>query len=89
MRSINLYNRFEEKVVEFVDLALLRTSPEFRLLSVHRLVQGEFRASMSIEDQQQTFKDTAVLLHMAFPQQIKGYALFNEWSLCESLIKHV
>ena len=75
--------------MEFVDLALLRASPELKFLSIHRLIQVEFRARMSLEDQRQTFKDTAILLHRAFPQQVKGFTLFNEWSLCESLVEHV
>lgn len=37
----------------------------------------------------QRWKEAAIILHAAFPQQRKGFTLFNEWIVCESLIEHV
>ncbi len=37
----------------------------------------------------QRWKEAAIVLHASFPQQRKGFTLFSEWVLCESLVEHV
>jgi len=79
----------EEITLVFVDLALARAIDSMTKISVHRLIQMEFRLYLNRETQELRWEKAAVLLHKAFPQQRKGFALFNEWRRCESLIEHV
>ena len=72
-----------------MDLALLKTSAELKSLSVHRLIQGEFRAYLTVEERRQRFNDAVAILREAFPNRRKGFTLFKHWVLCESLIEHV
>ncbi|KAI0098027.1 P-loop containing nucleoside triphosphate hydrolase protein [Nemania sp. FL0031] len=58
------------------------------LYSVHRLIQGEYRHFIGIEEVK-IWEETVSVLRELFPQQRKGFTLFNEWRLCESLIDHV
>lgn len=79
----------EEITLVYVDLALARAIDAMSKISVHRLIQMEFRLYLNRETQELRWKEAALLLHRAFPQQRKGFALFNEWRVCESLIEHV
>jgi hypothetical protein len=79
----------EEITLVFVHLALARAIDSMTKISFHRLIQLEFRLYLNHETQELRWQESAVLLHKAFPQQRKGFALFNEWRRCESLIEHV
>jgi hypothetical protein len=84
-----LHSRFEDVIVDLMGLSLVRANEGLGYLSVHRLIQGEFRAQMNPELQRKRFAEAAILLHETFPQQKKGFTLFKEWLRCESLIEHV
>ena len=59
------------------------------MLSVHRLIQYEFREHLTAAGQYIAFREAAIIPHMAFPQQKKGFAPFDHWIVCESLVGHV
>ena len=58
-------------------------------VSVHRLIQSAYHDHRKRKDQVAGFIRAARLLHRAFPQQDKGFALFNRWVECERLLEHV
>lgn len=86
---LTLLYRMEDITLVFVDLALARSTDAMANISVHRLIQTEFRLYMNRQTQCNRWREAATILHVAFPQQRKGFALFNQWRLCESLIEHV
>ncbi|KAK4151889.1 hypothetical protein C8A00DRAFT_44984 [Chaetomidium leptoderma] len=57
-------------------------------VSVHRLVQSEFRYNIR-DTLQQAFEDTSMLLYHAFPQQVFGRTFRPDFPKCATLIQHV
>ncbi|KAI1317386.1 hypothetical protein F5Y16DRAFT_419650 [Xylariaceae sp. FL0255] len=82
-------NDVEEIMLGLRSLALIGVSQDGSLYSVHRLIQGEYRAYIGIEGQLIRWSDAVRALREAFPKQHKGSTMFNQWRLCESLIEHV
>ncbi|KAI1271208.1 hypothetical protein F5Y07DRAFT_404632 [Xylaria sp. FL0933] len=70
-------------------LCLIGTNENATLYSVHRLIQGEYRHFIGIDEEIKSWEETVSALRELFPKQHKGFTLFNEWRLCESLIDHV
>lgn len=68
----------EDLILLYVDLSLVRAADSLRLLSAHRLIQTEFRHYLGKETRLVRWREAAVLLHASFPQQRKGFTLFNE-----------
>jgi hypothetical protein len=58
-------------------------------MSVHRIIQLEFRNTLSPEAQKQFILITSRLLLEAFPKQVNGLSLRKVWPRCEAYIKHV
>lgn len=57
-------------------------------LQIHRLIQEEYRFWLTSERRYQCFVIAAKLLRDAFPKQIKGGPLRNEWNMCKKYIQH-
>lgn len=83
-----LFSSLENIIVNLVDLALVRTNDTSTMLSVHRLTQLAFREHQK-SCQVETFIRVCKILRDLFPQQNKGFALFNHWIDCEKLAEHV
>jgi hypothetical protein len=58
-----------------------------RVLSIHRVVQ-EALNYMSLEDIQDYFNAVVQLVFEAFPRQMGGEPLLDQWSKCEDYIQH-
>ncbi|KAJ8130114.1 hypothetical protein O1611_g3512 [Lasiodiplodia mahajangana] len=79
----------DEITVGLRGLALCSTNSAGTMFSVHRLVQGEFRNYIGLEDQVKRWTDAVMAIRERFPRQHKGFTMFNDWKLCESLVEHV
>ncbi|KAH8813001.1 hypothetical protein F5884DRAFT_899203 [Xylogone sp. PMI_703] len=79
----------EDILLKLVHLSLIRRNSNTKMISVHRLVQIAFRQHDGNQAQAETFARVCHILHEFFPQQKKGFALFNHWRACESLLEHV
>jgi hypothetical protein len=84
-----LSHSYEEIAIELIGLALVRATESLRGLSVHRLIQVEYRRYLSPSERCKKWAQAVQVLRTLFPKQHNGFALYNEWSLCESLIEHV
>lgn len=71
------------------DLSLAQIDESGTMISVHRLIQGEWLHYLTLEARARSWRSAVALLRAAFPRQEKGFALFNHWRLCEALIEHV
>lgn len=82
--------RRSDAVVEgLTDLGLIRKDFESSTLFVHRLVQSEFKYTLNQNQLQDYFSDAADLLFSAFPQQVMGRSMHNEWDTCAIYLQHV
>ena len=82
------YLRFEEALDYLVESALIRRTTGSNL-SVHRLIQYEFRQHMKTDGRRKFFQLAFQLLYEAFPKQVNGASLRNEEQQCKLHIDHV
>lgn len=81
--------RLEDVILGLRSLALISMNRDSTLFTVHRLIQGEYRAYIEIQEQVGEWHLTVTALRELFPKQHKGSTMFNEWRTCEKLIEHV
>lgn len=62
---------------------------ENRTLSQHRLVQKEFSFFLDPAQRQEHFEDAALLLYLAFPQQVAARAMHPYHPQCALYVQHV
>lgn len=75
---------------ELLALALIKREKSARILSLHRLVQQQFRFFSSPIDNQHFFYYTTCLLFEAFPQSdAKKGQLYDRWTECQRYLQHV
>ena len=82
-------NRLEDLTLALRSRSLINLDETGSVISVHRMIQGEYRYHLTAEQRQERWHDAAMLLRAAFPRQENGSTLFNHWPTCESLIEHV
>ena len=80
--------RLSDVLEELISLALVDRDARTNKLSIHRLVQAEYRY-YSVSTLQFTFDDTSKLLYEAFPKQIHGRTFEPHFEVCALLIQHV
>ncbi|KAK2601555.1 hypothetical protein QQS21_004873 [Conoideocrella luteorostrata] len=75
---------------DLMTLALIKREKSNRALSLHRLVQAQFRYFVSPSDNQRFFDQTTYLLFQAFPQSgAKKGQLYDRWDECQLYLQHV
>ncbi|KAL2833836.1 hypothetical protein BDW59DRAFT_156634 [Aspergillus cavernicola] len=80
---------FDEITLFLRSLALIGTNHNSTKYSVHRLIQYEYRNYIGDEEEAERWKDAMTMIREVFPRQHKGFTMFNQWEVCESLIEHV
>lgn len=71
-------------------LALVKRDKETRELSLHRLVQTQYRYYMRPEERQKVFDNAVKLLHRAFPHvNSKAGQLYDRWTICQASLQHI
>ncbi|KAF2759934.1 hypothetical protein EJ05DRAFT_315492 [Pseudovirgaria hyperparasitica] len=79
---------YDNAMQELLSASLVHRAAGANSISIHRLIQREFRNFMSIDQLYSSFLDSATLLHKAFPKQINGNSLRNESVQCKKYIEH-
>lgn len=67
----------------------MKRDPGSKSVSIHRLIQTQYRARMSRDEAIGLFKLATGLMFSAFPKQRNGLSLRNNAEICQSLIQHV
>lgn len=80
---------FEECLELLISMSLVDRDPVTNTVSVHRVIQLEFRKSLGDEDRRQALKLASKLLLEAFPKQVNGLSLRREWPQCVTYIQHI
>ncbi|KAJ5710116.1 hypothetical protein N7493_009708 [Penicillium malachiteum] len=78
-----------EDGLESLLLASLVTQDELGDISIHRVLQEEYRKWLGPECQLASFKRAAKLLLGVFPRQKDGRSMHLVWSICRKYISHV
>ncbi|MCJ1244871.1 hypothetical protein MMC30_002072 [Trapelia coarctata] len=71
-----------------LDLSLILKTPHTKDLSLHRLVQVEYRYFLSHSERQEAFDAASYLLARRFPKQQRR-RLHEQWDLCKQWVQHV
>ena len=84
----------ENSVSEVLDtlftLALVKRDKTARTLSLHRLVQAQFRFFLPLTDRQKAFNDAVDLVYAAFPTtDMRHGQLYNRWQECQLYSQHI
>ncbi|KAJ5729079.1 Tetratricopeptide-like helical [Penicillium malachiteum] len=79
----------EDALSELLNMSLINREPDTQLLSVHRLIQFEFRDYIGADGRQKAFTTAAEQLYSKFPKQINGVSLRNENEECKKYAQHV
>ncbi|KAL3952370.1 hypothetical protein ACCO45_012313 [Purpureocillium lilacinum] len=75
---------------KLITLALVKKNRNTKVLSVHRMVQTQFKHFLSVEERQKNFNDTVALVYNVFPREdvAKGQ-LYDAWETCNKYLQHV
>ncbi|KAJ5725138.1 uncharacterized protein N7483_006495 [Penicillium malachiteum] len=79
----------DEAFEELINLAFIKRDPTNDTMSIHRLVQAEYKSQLSPEKFQEAFDAAALLLYEAFPKQLKGELFGDRMPTCTKFILHV
>ena len=81
---------FSDACESLLTLALLKRDSAARVLSVHRMVQTQFRSFMKPTERQAAFGHAATLIWRVFPKESgTNLQLYNKWETCEKYVQHV
>jgi hypothetical protein len=58
------------------------------IFSIHRLIQVAYLFRLDGSDRQKIFNAASRLINHAFPKQIKGRQLYEQWAACIATIQH-
>ncbi|AEO66791.1 uncharacterized protein THITE_2128795 [Thermothielavioides terrestris NRRL 8126] len=83
-----LRRRVSGVIEELLSLSLVQRDANTDNISVHRLVQSEFRYHLKTTLQQR-FQDASQLVYHAFPKQVFGRTFRPHFQECATLIQHV
>lgn len=72
-----------------LSLSLVKKDSTTRQMSVHRLVQAQFRYHMNPRENQEAFENAALLLHSAFPKKSRAGQMYHKWLICQVYVQHV
>lgn len=73
-----------------ISLGLIKRDRTTQEISLHRLVQTQFRYYMAEVQQQETFALASTLLLAAFPTKPRGsHQMYNVWSICQRYLQHI
>ncbi len=81
---------YADAVGTLLTLALVKRDKVTKDLSLHRLVQSQFRYNLPLVKLQKTFDDASQLLDVAFPRRPKqSHQMHVVWSTCALYLQHV
>lgn len=81
---------FSDAVETLLTLALVKRDRNTKALSLHRLVQSQFRYILPVPRFQELFDDASQLLDVAFPRRPRqSHQMHIVWSTCALYLQHV
>ena len=82
---------FSEGLDNLIVTALVKRDDSIGVLSLHRLVQTQYRFFLDLRQRQQAFENAVNLLHEAFPQPnfAKTGHLYDQWAQCRLYSQHI
>jgi hypothetical protein len=81
--------RFSAAMQPLLALALVKRNRDSGAYSVHRMVQTQCKYFMRLEQRQQAFDDSVLLLSRSFPQMDMKGQLYAAWAECNKYIQHL
>ncbi|KAH0553214.1 hypothetical protein GP486_006614, partial [Trichoglossum hirsutum] len=83
-------NSLSAALRRLITLALIKRDRDTRVLSIHRMVQTQFKHFLSLEQRQKVFNNTVALVYGVFPREdtAKGQ-LYEVWETCNRYLQHV
>ena len=79
----------EDALEELIDFSLINREPETQALSIHRLIQFEYRDYIGAHERLRSFLTVSEQLYYKFPKQINGVSLRNDWVECKKYAQHI
>ena len=77
----------DDALVSLLGMSVVQRPPAANM-SIHRVLQAVYRDRLGPDGRYQGFIDSARLLLEAFPKQIAGASLRNQWATCAKYIRH-
>jgi len=84
------FPRFWSAIDRLLELALIKRDRKTASISLHRLVQTQFRFHMSSDQRQNAFANAALLLDNIFPTRPRSsHQMYDVWVICRQYLQHV
>lgn len=84
------FNRLSEAIAALAALGLIKRDIDTGTLSVHRMVQTQFKYFMTPEQRLQCFNDAVCLVSDHFPtEDSKAGQMYDMWEACNRYAQHV
>ncbi|KAK6507665.1 hypothetical protein TWF481_006087 [Arthrobotrys musiformis] len=81
---------FSDAVESLLTGALIQRNRDTKVLSIHRMVQTQFKYFLSREQRQKAFDLATFLLYKVFPQEDETtHQLYEKWAICNQYLQHV
>ncbi|KAK8013187.1 NB-ARC and TPR domain protein [Apiospora marii] len=75
---------------KLITLALIKRDRDTRILSIHRVVQAQFKHFLKSDQQQENFNRAVTLLRDVYPGEDSSWGqLYHAWDLCNTYTPHV
>lgn len=77
-------------MTKLINPYLIKKNKETRVLSIHRVIQTQFKSSLNTEQRQKSFDRAVDLLYNVLPKQdiLKGQ-LYGDWEIYHRYLQHV
>ncbi|OAQ95981.1 hypothetical protein LLEC1_02850 [Akanthomyces lecanii] len=81
---------FSTALGKLITLALVRRNRNTKMVSIHRMVQTQFKHFLSLEERQNSFNDAVALVSKVFPrEEVAQGQLYGVWDTCNKYLQHV
>jgi tetratricopeptide (TPR) repeat protein len=89
MQMLNIF-RYHDAIESLLTIALVRRHTGAKILSLHRLVQTQFRFGLKPPGNQEAFDNASKLLDSVFPSRPrKSHQMYSVWPICQTYLQHV
>ncbi|KAI0384927.1 hypothetical protein F5Y04DRAFT_276993 [Hypomontagnella monticulosa] len=83
-------NTFSEVLRKLLKLALLKKDRNTRTLSIHRMIQTQYKNFLTPDERQRDFGNAVALINRVFPSYDSQQAqLYDVWEICNRYLQHI
>jgi hypothetical protein len=87
---VDIVDSFSEVLRKLLSLALVKRERNTRTITIHRMVQTQFKQFLGHLDRQRCFNNAVILLYGAFPSEdLATGQMYDRWQLCNQYVQHV